>query len=174
MSGPEKNENTLLECGKIINTHGLAGVVKLESWCNTPQDLAAIGTLYFNENGRFTPKKVKSASVQKKFVLAAIEGIDDIDAAEALKETVVYADRNDVPTEEGEYFIADLIGLDVIDADTGRVYGKISDVFNSGASDIYTVSTPDGERMIPAVDEFVISIDLEKGITVRPIGGMFD
>lgn len=174
MADKKAERREYLECGKIINTHGLTGTVKLDSWCNTPEDLASIKTLYFLENGSYVPRRVTSASVQKKFVLAKIEGIDGIDAAEAMKETVVYADRNDVPVDEGEFFIADLIGLPVYDADSGKLYGNVSDVFNSGASDIYTVTTPDGERMIPAVDEFVLSVDLEKGIAVRPIEGMFD
>ena len=86
----------------------------------------------------------------------------------------VYAARNDLPVPEGAHFIADLIGLPVIDADTGREYGVLTDVFNAGASDIYCIATPDGERMMPAVPEFVISVDIESAIPVRPKGGMFD
>ena len=118
--------------------------------------------------------KVKSASVFKRFVIAEIAGIDSIEKAESLKGKTVFADRSDIPLEEGSFFIADLIGLDVYDADTGVRYGTVSEVFNAGASDIYTVSTDSGERMIPAVPEFIVSVDLEKGIAVRPIGGMFD
>ena len=71
-------------------------------------------------------------------------------------------------------FIADLLGLPVIDAETGKEYGRLQDVMNRGASDIYVVDTPAGERMMPAVKEFVKSIDIEKGIFVVPIEGMFD
>ena len=106
--------------------------------------------------------------------MAYIEGITDIDSAAAMKETVVYADREDIPLEEGDFFISDLIGLPVIDVDSGIEYGKISEVFNTGASDIYTVKTEDGERMIPAVPEFIIEIDVERGVFVRPIEGMFN
>lgn len=163
-----------LECGKIINTHGVRGQVKLECWCDTPECLAGLPVLYLEQNGEFSPLRVRSASVQKRFVLASLEGIDGIDAAEALRGTVVFAARDDLPLGEGDCFIADLIGLPVIDADSGRVYGSIADVFNAGASDIYTVSTDAGERMIPAVDEFVIRIDTGEGVFIRPIGGMFD
>ena len=110
----------------------------------------------------------------KRHVLATIEGINDVDTAMALKETVVYAERDDIPLEEGDYFIIDLVGLPVIDVDTDVKYGTVSDVFNAGASDIYTVKTENGDRMIPAVPEFIIRIDLESGIYVRPIEGMFD
>lgn len=168
------NEKKYLECGKIINTHGVKGAVKLESWCDSPETLADLEYVYFKTLNGFEQRKVKSATVMKRHVMAYIEGINDIDTAAALKETVVYADREDIPLDEGDYFIIDLVGLPVIDADTGIKYGEISDVFNTGASDIYTVKTADGERMIPAVPEFIINIDTDTGVYVRPIEGMFD
>ena len=163
-----------LECGKIINTHGVKGDVKIDSWCDSPDILASLGNIYFKNESGYEKKHVLKAYVHKRFVIANIEGINDIETAEQMKETVIYASRDDVPLDEGDYFIADLIGLPVIDADSGKLYGKVSEVFNNGASDIYTVKTEAGERMIPAVDEFVIEIDLENGIFVRPIEGMFD
>lgn len=163
-----------LECGKVINTHGVRGTVKMESLCDTPEILASLEKMYLLENGEYREYRVVSSSVQKRFVLTTFEGVCDVDAAEALRDRFFYADRDDMPLEDGDFFIADLIGLDVIDADSGKKYGTVSDVFNVGASDIYTVSTPDGERMIPAVPEFIIRVDLDEGIFVRPIEGMFD
>ncbi|MBP5270467.1 MAG: 16S rRNA processing protein RimM [Clostridia bacterium] len=175
MAGGETESKRYLECGRIINTRGVNGKVKLESWCDSPEVLASVGTLYLRRSdGGFTARKVGAASVFKKFVICSIEGVNDHDSAEALKGATVYARREDIPVPEGGFFIADLIGLPVYDASTGKVYGKVREVFNAGASDIYTVETPDGERMIPAVDEFVRSVDLEKGIAVSPIEGMFD
>lgn len=172
MSSNDKKQ--YLECGKIINTHGVKGAVKLEAWCDDPYILAELDFIYFNENNTFVKKRITSATVMKRHVMAYIDGIDDIDQAVALKNTVIYADRDDIALDEGDYFIVDLIGLPVIDADTNIEYGVISEVFNTGASDIYTVKTPDGERMIPAVPEFIIEIDINKGVRVRPIEGMFD
>ena len=167
-------ETLYLECGKIINTHGVAGAVKLEPWCDSPEVLADLETIYFKKGELYSTLKVLRASVFKRFVLATLEGVTDVDAAAALKETVVYAAREDLPLEEGSHFIADLIGLSVIDVESGRVYGELVEVFNTGASDIYVVKTPDGERMMPAVGEFVKEIDTEKGIFIAPIPGMFD
>lgn len=163
-----------LECGKIVNTHGVKGAVKLESWCNTPDDLAELGRIFVVKGA--TPKeyRVKHASVFKQFVIAELEGVDDFDTAMALKNTVVYAAREDFELEEGDYFIADLIGLQVIDAADGKVYGTLKDIINRGASDIYVIDTPAGERMMPAVDEFVKEVSVDKGIFVAPIEGMFD
>ena len=163
-----------LECGKIVNTHGVKGAVKLESWCNTPEDLAELGRIFVEDGENKKVLKVKHASVFKQFVIAELEGITDFDAALALKNTVVYAARDDLTLEEGDYFIADVIGLPVIDADNGKEYGKLKDIINRGASDIYVIDTPDGERMMPAVEEFVKEVDLERGIFVLPIEGMFD
>ena len=161
-----------LECGKIINTHGVRGAVKLESLCDSPEVLASLERVFTLEGGKYREIEVKGASVFKQFVLAELEGIDDMDKAAAMKGTMLYASRDDFELEEGDYFIADLIGLPVIDIDSGKNYGKIKDVINRGASDIYVVNTPNGERMMPAVEEFVKNIDLEKGIFVKTIPGL--
>ena len=163
-----------LECGKIVNTHGVKGAVKLESWCNTPDDLAELGRIFVIKGAAEKEYRVKHASVFKQFVIAELDGVDDFDAALALKNTVVYAAREDFELEEGDYFIADLIGLQVIDMGDGRVYGTLKDIINRGASDIYVIDTPMGERMMPAVDEFVKEVSVDKGIFVAPIEGMFD
>lgn len=167
-------EKKYIECAKIINTHGCRGAVKLESWCNTPEDLAALKKIFVRENGKYTKKKVIKASVFKQFVIAELSDVNDMDAALALKNTVVYADRNDFKLAEGEYFIIDMIGIDVIDADNGKIYGKVSDIINRGASDIYVVDTPNGERMIPAVDDFIVKTDVNKGLFVKTIPGLLD
>lgn len=164
--------NNYLECGIIINTHGVSGDVKLESLCDTPSVLASFKTLYFCQGGEYTPVRVIHASVFKSFVIAKLEGIDDMDKAIALKGKTLYASRDDFKLPHGSYFIADLIGLDVIDNISGEVYGQITDVQNKGASDIYVVNTSTGERMMPAVKEFVKKIDIEKGIYVEVIPGM--
>lgn len=162
-----------LECGKIINTHGIDGAVKLESWCDCPEILADLERVFIKDGNTYKQYDVLRASVFKQFVIAKIDGVKDIDAAQALVGTVLYAAREDFELGEGDYFIADLIGLDIIDADSGKLLGKLRDVINRGASDIYVIDTPDGERMMPAVDEFVDRVDLEGGIYVRPIEGMF-
>ena len=163
-----------LECGKIINTHGVAGAVKLESWCDSPSVLARLKRIYLQKGEVYKEIKVLRASVFKRFVIATLEGITDVDSAAAMKETVVYAAREDLPIKKGSHFISDLIGLPLIDADTNEEYGILDDVINTGASDIYVVKTPNGERMMPAVPEFVKEIDTERAIFISPIEGMFD
>ncbi len=167
-------KNQYLECGKIINTHGVRGAVKLESFCDTPKVLASLDTVYMQKNGTYFPVKVLHASIFKQFVIMELEGITDIDMAIPLKGTLLYADRADFHLAPGAYFIADLIGLPVLDYETKQVYGTLREVINRGASDIYVVDTPNGERMMPVVDEFVKQVDPETGIYVAPIEGMLD
>lgn len=168
------NTEKFLECGKIINTHGVKGTVKAESWCDSPYVLAELERVYTEENGKPREYKVIKASVFKQFVLFELDGVLGMDAALAMKNKILYASRDDIELEDGDFFIADLIGLSVIDSDSGKEYGRITDVINTGASDIYVIKTPKGEAMIPAVEEFVKEIDLEKGIFVKPIEGMFE
>ncbi len=168
------DKEKFLECGKIINTHGVKGTVKAESWCDSPYILADLERIYTENNGKVKEYKVINASVFKQFVLFELEGIFGMDAALAMKNKIIYASRDDIELEEGDFFIADLIGLPVIDQGSGREYGKITDVINTGASDIYVIKTPKGESMMPAVEEFVKEIDLDKGIFVKPIEGMFE
>ena len=143
-----------IECGEIVNTHGCKGGVKAESWCNSEKDLASLKRIFLFRNGEYIEHKVLKASIFKQFVIFDLEGIDDMDKAMLLKKSVIYAARDDFDLEDGEYFLVDMIGLDVIDADTGVKYGTLKDIINRGAADIYVVKTATGEGMIPAVDEF--------------------
>ncbi len=161
-----------LECAIIINTHGVRGDVKLESLCDSPAVLAGLKRVFLYEGSSYKEIKVLHSSVFKDFVLAGLEGIDDIDKAMTYKGKTLYAAREDFKLKKGDFFIVDLIGLPVIDNVSGVTYGKVVDVINRGASDIYVVKTDSGERMMPAVKEFVKSIDIEKGIFVEVIPGL--
>ena len=162
-----------IECGKIVNTHGCRGAVKAESWCNSEKELSELKRIFLKGENTYFQYDVVKASVFKQFVIFELKTVDDMDMAMLLKGKVIYAAREDFLLEDGEFFIADMIGIDVIDVDSGKIYGNLKEIINRGASDIYVIDTPDGEAMIPAVDEFIISIDIDKGIFVRPIEGMF-
>ena len=166
-------EKSYIECAKIINTHGCHGGIKMESWCNTPEVLAGLKKIFLYDGTTYKEYRIQKASVFKQFVLAELAGVSDMDAALALKNKICYALRKDFDLDEGEYFIADLKGLPVVDADNGREYGKVKELINRGASDLYVVQTANGEVMIPAVPEFIEKVDIEKGVFVRPIDGMF-
>ena len=167
-------EKKYIECGKIINTHGCRGGLKLESWCDAPEVLASFKKIFIKKGEEFEKYKIKKSAIFKQFVLLDLEGVTDMDEALALKGTVVYADRKDFKLDEGAYFIADIIGSDVIDANSGELLGKLKEVINRGASDLYVVKTASGEVMIPVVDEFIDRVEVGKAVYVRPIPGMFD
>ena len=163
-----------LPCGKIVNTHGFRGTVKLESWCDSPQILASLKTLWFCKGGIYTSRRVLHASVFKQFVLMDLEGVETEEAADALRMTEVFASRDDLPLEEGSYFISDLLGLDVKDADSGEKLGVLKDINTQGARDLYVVKNEHGEFMVPAVPEFIVKIDPADAVYVRPIPGLLD
>ncbi len=163
-----------LECGKVVTTHGVRGEVKVLPWTDTPDVLCDFKVLYL-KNGAVS-LKVLSSRVQKNTVLIKFEGYDLIEKSRELIGSVLFADRNDFNLTDGAVFIQDLIGLDVIDIDTDKNYGKITDVSPTGANDVFHIKGSDGKmRYLPHIKSMVIDIDLEKGIVLaRPLEGLFD
>ena len=163
-----------LEGGKFCSAHGVRGVIKAEPWCDSPSVLTKIKRIYLKEGESYTELSVLGASVCAQFVLLTLEGIDSRESAQAMKNTVFYLKREDVPVPKGRVLIADMIGLDVIDADTGRVYGILTDVTDGVRNQLYTIKTESGEVLFPAVAEFLKEIDIERGVFIRPIPGFFE
>ena len=157
-----------LEAGQIVNTHGVRGELKIVPWCDSAEFLCRFDTLYIYK----TPVKVLSARPHKGNVLAALEGVGDVNEAMRLKGKTVFIDRTNVVLPEGRHFLADLMGLDVIDADSGERLGVVADVLTPPAHEVYVVKGAH-EYMIPAVDEFLVETNVEGGyIKVRLIEGM--
>ncbi len=159
-----------LEAGKIVNTHGIRGEVKIQPWCDSPEFFAEFGTVYIDD----APVKVLRARVQKTTVIAALEGCRSIDDAIKLKNKIVFIDRDDVTLEDGQVFVQDLTGLDVINGADGTKIGVLADVLSLPANDVYLVKTGDGkELLLPAVDEFILEKNIDGGfVKVRLIEGM--
>ena len=144
-----------LEAGKVVTTHGVRGEMKLELWCDGVAFLKKVGRLYPSLNGGKC-YQIKSIRAQGQMALLQLEGVDDMDAARALRGQVFYFDRNDATLPAGRWYVADLIGCEVRDADTGKVYGIVTSVDHPGAQDIYTVKSHSGkEYMFPGVDAFL-------------------
>ena len=163
-----------LEMGKVVSTHGIKGEVRVLPWCDGPEEFIGIERLYAGKE--YAPLTVEKARTHGNMAILKFVGADSIEAAERLRGTVLYAHRADLTLEPGQYFIADLIGLQVVDADSGAAYGALSDVSKTGANDVYHIRFADGkERLIPAIPEVVASVDLEKGVMeIRPLKGLFD
>ena len=118
---------------------------------------------------------IERSRVFKNTVIAKIEGVDTPEAAEKLRNKILYMHRDDLELDEDTYYISDLIGLEVRDADSDEVYGKIDDVLQTGANDVYVVKGADREYLVPAIADVVVSTDIDGGImTIRPLDGLFD
>ncbi len=166
-----------LECGKAVSTHGVRGTVRLECYCDTPEKLAKLRVMYKKTtSGEFVPMKVRAASVQKNMVLCSFEDLKSLDDAIPFKGTVLYADREDIKLSKGDVFIADILGLNVVDAESGEKYGILANVITPGGRDVYVIDdVRGGQFMIPVVEEFVKEIVTEgerEGIYVKLIEGM--
>ena len=96
--------------------------------------------------------------------------------AQLLDELRQYAEIEDAELPEETYFIQDIIGLTVKDADTGEVYGKVTEIYQNGAADVYSIKRDNGtEYMFPCIDEVVKKIDIEGGeILITPLDGLFE
>ncbi len=163
-----------LECGKICSAHGVRGVVKVDPWCDSPSVLVKLKKVYFEKNGEYLESDVLGASQAAGFVLMTLSSVTSREDAQALKNTVIFAKREDIPVPKGRVLIADMIGLSVIDADTGRVYGTLTEVNDGVRHQIYTVKTKNGEVLFPAVKEFLEEIDIKKGVFIHVIEGFFE
>lgn len=162
------------ECGRIINTHGCRGGVKIEPWCDSPEVLAALPAVYLKNGSEIVRLAVRRASVFRRFVLAELEGVNTMEEAEKLRGRILYAKREELGLSPDTLLVAELTGMPVFDARTGGKLGVIRDVIHPGATDIYVIDTGKGEAMVPAVPEFVREINAGEGVFLTPIEGMFD
>lgn len=162
-------KNQFLEAGEIVNTHGVKGEVKIMPWADSPEFLCQFDTLYLAGK----PVKVLSARPHKAMVLAQLEGVDTVEKAMRLKGKVLSIDRTGVELPDGRHFLADLMGLTVLDNATGEELGTIEDILTPPAHEVYVVRGKGKEYMIPAVDAFLAETNVEGGyIRVNLIEGM--
>ncbi len=148
--------------GRIVGAHGVRGIVRIKSHTANPDDLTAYGALS-NEAGTRRLTVTVTGHV-KGLVLARVEGIDDRDAAEALRGTDLYVPRAALPPTEGEeYYHVDLLGLRA-ESEDGTALGRVSAVHDHGAGPIVEIQPPDGpSTLVPFTREHVPAIDIEAG-----------
>ena len=163
-----------LEVGKIINTHGLRGEVKVVTWTDYPEVFEEIEYVYARHKSHDERLDIRNVKYQKNNIILKLEQITSIDEAEKYKNRILVADRDQLPPlEEGTHYIVDLIGLEVVDEDGERI-GVIADVFNTGANDIYDVKR-EGKKnlLLPVIEDCVKDIDMEnKRVVVHVMEGL--
>jgi len=166
-------KNEFLEAGKIVTTHGIRGEVKIMPYTDTPDLLCDFDRLFLGKEKHEI--YIERSRVFKNMVIMKLKGVDTPEQAEKMRNTVLFMHRDDLELDEGVYFIQDLIGLEVKDVDTGEVYGRITDVMQTGANDVYVVSGDKREYYIPAIPDVIISTDIDGNImTIRPLEGLFE
>lgn len=166
-------EQQYLEIGKIVAIHALKGEMRVQPWCDSPDFMRRFKRMYLDG----VEYKVQSARPNKNMVIVKLAGIDTPELAQKQVNKVLSVDRTDIKLKKGVYFVADLIGLQVIDADDEAiVYGELTDVSQTGANDVYHIRFADGkERYVPAIPQVVIETNLErKQMRIRPLDGLFD
>lgn len=163
-----------LEIGKVNNTHGLKGEVKLEMWCDGIEYLRQLKTVYLDDSGNKSLSLI-SARPQKNIAILKFKEINSIEEAENLKNKILFCNRNDAEIDDGAYYLADIIGCRVVDIETEKEYGKIADIMNYGASDVYDVVKDKKHYLIPAISDVVKEINTKEQIVlIKPMKGLFD
>ncbi len=163
-----------LETGKIVGTHGVKGMLRVQPWCDSADFLKQFKYIYTDNNGQ-NKLMVTSSNAHGNVVLMSVKGIDSIEKAETLRNKIIYINRNDAKLPKGRYFIDDLIGCTVYDADTDLKLGTLTDVSATGANDVWHISRDGNEYLVPAIDEVIVSVDVESSVLkIRPLKGIFD
>ncbi|MBS4804709.1 16S rRNA processing protein RimM [Clostridium sartagoforme] len=156
----------ILRVGKIVNTHGLKGEVKVIPLTDDPKRYNDLEFVLIDG----VERKIQGVKYQKDRVIVKVEGINSIEEAEKYKNKYMEIPREyAVPLEEDSYYIADIIGCTVYDTN-GKDLGKIFDVIQTKNNDVYWIKKPK-ELLIPVLLEIVTDIDVEnKKITIKPVG----
>ena len=162
----------MLLCAEIVNTHGIRGEVKALAYTDSADFFDSVKTLKTDSGEALT---LTSFRTHKGALIMKFAEIASINEAESYKGKKLYIERDNAPLPEGRYFIVDIIGCEVV-TDAGRTLGKVTDVLQAGANDVYTVKAEDGkEYLIPVIDDVVREIDVEsKKIIITPLKGLLD
>ncbi len=162
----------ILELGKVVNTHGIRGEIKIQPWCDDPEVFDKLEYIYIGGR-RF---ELLRSRLHKNCVIALVEGISDINAAEELRNQIVTVEREQLgELPEGTYYIADLEGLSVRTID-GEVLGTIDEVIKTGSNDVYVLKSQSKKPiLIPVIEQVVKEVNLEEGyVLVELMKGLID
>lgn len=163
-----------LEVGQIINTFGIKGEIKVTPFTNDIRRFDDLKKVYVKTRKESKLYNVENARYHKNMVLLKLKGINTPEEAEMLRNAFLEIDREDaIPLEEGTYFIADLLGLEVY-TDEGKLLGRVDDIYNTGSKDIYVIKDELGKQvLLPGIDEVIKEVDLNNGkIIVHLIPGL--
>ena len=154
--------NEMFNVGKIVNTHGVKGELKIMPTTDDPTRFERLKEVYV-ERKTLETYTIQGVRYHKGMVLLKLKGIEDMTAAELLKGAVLKIDRKDsLPLEEDEYYIADLYGMQVYTTGEERYLGEIIDVIYTGSNDVYAVRKDDRAKdlLLPAIKQVVNKVNI--------------
>ncbi len=164
-----------IEIGKIVAAHGIRGEVRILNWSEDPDRFSTLERVYLS--GSEEPFRIEKARPNGTLSIVKFEGIVTRNDAEALRGRTVCITEEDLPAlPEDVYFVKDLMGLTVLDDDTGETVGTLAEVIQNTAQDIYRIERKGaGDVLVPVVEEFVKEVDLAAGtVRIHFIEGMKD
>ena len=162
------------EIGKIVNTFGIKGMVKIIPYTEDVTNFERLKKLYIIQKKQKTEYEIEEVKYHKNMVLIKFKGIETVEQAESLRNATIEIPRKDAtPLEEGSYYIADLINLGVY-TDEGEKLGILEDIFNTGSNDIYVVKNELGKQtLLPGIEDVIKEVSLEENkIIVHLIEGL--
>ena len=154
-------KNKYLRVGQIVRAHGVRGDVKVLPLTDDPARYRKLKTAYLERGGDYLPVALDDVRLQPDAVILHVSGYDTPEKAEQLKSAYLCVDReNAVALDEYTYFVADLIGCETFDT-AGKAYGKITDVLETGANDVYEIEH--GKLLVPALKRVLAQVDIASG-----------
>lgn len=174
---PMDDQPPFLLLGKVLRPHGLRGELRIEVLTAYPERIASNSTVYIGRDpqnaGIATAYEVQRARKHQQYLILQLVGVPDRNAADLLRQQYVMVPlENAVPLEDDEFYLFQAIGLAVY-TDTGEHLGQVVELIETGANDVYVVHGPRGEVLLPAIDECVLTIDIDAGtMTVRLMDGL--
>lgn len=155
----------LLKVGVISSTHGLKGEVKVFPTTDDAKRFRQLKEVLLDTGKESLWLKIEQVKFFKQFVILKFQGLDSIDEVEKYRGKELFVTReNAVKLRKDEYFIADLVGIDVV-SEEDALKGKLKNVILTGANDVYEIALEDGrELLLPAIKECVLSVNLEENV----------
>ncbi len=165
---PTPGEPVFLAVGRLRRAHGVKGEMLMDVLTDFPERLGPGKIVYVGDTHE--PKRIAGVRGHDRELIVHLSGLDTPEAAAPFRNALVFVKAGELPDlPEGEYYHHQLLGLAVVD-ESGRELGRLDQILETGANDVYLVKTPEGkELLLPAVEEVILEVDLERNqIRVRP------
>ena len=161
-----------LEVGKIVGTHGVRGMLRVEPWCDDAAFFCRFGRFILSNRNELA---VERSAPHGNIALMKVAGIDTVEQAETLRGKVLSVRREEAKLPEGRWFVSELMNSEVYDKESGKLLGTLTDVFKTGANDVWQITDNGKDYLVPAIESVIESVDIDNGkIVIDPMKGIFD